>query len=111
MLCDAYKAGNWFLPTIGELARLCSYYMIGANSSYTSYQGDSEASTPIFVRANAKANSANKISWTTDYRWSANQNGVNSAWSVYFGGGGVTNYNTRTSPYRVRAVAAFDFVL
>ena len=110
-LCDAYKAGNWFLPTIGELARLCSYYMIGANSSYTSYQGDSEASTPIFVRANAKADSANKISWTTDWRWSANQNGVNYAWNVDFSNGSVYGSNYRTYTYRVRAVVAFDFEL
>ena len=111
VLCDAYKAGNWYLPAVGELARLCSYYMIGANSSYTSYQGDSEASTPIFVRANAKANSANKISWTTDYRWSANQNGANNAWGITFSNGIVYYSNYRTTAYRVRAVVAFDFVL
>ena len=111
-LCDAYKAGQWYLPTVGELARLCSYYMIGANSSYTSYQGTSDASRPIFVQANAKANSANKISWTTDWRWSANQNGANNAWYVIFSNGGVNTISTtRVYTGRVRAVAAFDFVL
>ena len=110
-LCDAYKAGQWYLPTVGELARLCSYYMIGANSSYTSYQGTSDASRPIFVQANAKANSANKISWTTDWRWSANQNGANNAWYVGFSNGTVSSNINRVLTYRVRAVAAFDFVL
>ena len=112
VLCDEYKAGNWALPTVGELARLCSYYMIGANSSYTSYQGDTEASRPIFVLANQKANSANRISWTTDWRWSANQNGVPYAWYVNFSNGNVFgNYSSRIGSNRVRAVAAFNFEL
>ena len=110
-LCDAYKAGKWYLPCLGELARLCSYYMIGANSSYTSYQGTSDASRPIFVQANAKANSANKITWTTDWRWSANQNGQNNAWYVGFSDGNVGNNLNRTYANRVRPVVAFNFVL
>lgn len=110
-LCDAYKAGKWYLPCLGELARLCSYYMIGANSSYTSYQGTSDASRPIFVQANAKANSANKITWATDWRWSANQNGQNYAWYVNFSNGFVNSNYNRTNAGRVRPVVAFNFVL
>lgn len=93
-LADKFKSHNWFLPTVGLLARLCWYYRQGTTSNAN-----------IFKKAIADNLFTN---FTSSSYWSSSESNSYNAWSVNFPGfisTGNSKYNGNN--YYVRAVAAF----
>lgn len=84
---DFDLAQGWWIPSVGELLLIFTHIK-QVNDALRHFNG-----TPL-----------------EGWHWASTSYGVNYAWYVYFGNG-VVNSNGRTSPYRVRAVAAFNFEL
>jgi hypothetical protein len=102
-LADKFKCHHWYLPSIGELARLCFLSM-------TCYSGSSiyEASAAaLFGDIFANAVTAGKFTrMSASYYWSSTEFNSSNAWFVHFSSGLInayTKYNTNV----VRPVAAF----
>lgn len=93
-LADKFKAGNWFLPGAGDLARNYWYFKERsvADSPYAIFQQ--------WVTQGVFNN------WTTAWYWSSTENSQHYAWYVNFSNGYVNGYGKYNSS-SVRAVAAF----
>lgn len=91
-LAPKFKAHNWYLPAIGELARQYWYYRQGLASDLN-----------IFANA---INNAVMANYTASGRWSSSESSQTYAWYVTFSNGyfsGSVKYNSIV----VRAVCAF----
>lgn len=93
-LADCFKAGNWFLPSEGELARIYWYHSKGY------VVGTLDA---IFAQA---VNDGRMVAMTNTWYWSSTEGSQYNAWYVYFSSG-YTHLNHKCISYAVRAVAAF----
>lgn len=93
VLADKFKAGHWFLPAAGDLARLYWYHSKG-------YSGAEHA---IFSEA-AQANLFTQFG--SSGFWASLEYYPTFAWGVYFGSGGVGSVS-KYGTCMVRAVAAF----
>lgn len=92
-LADRFTAHNWWLPTEGQLARLCWY------TKYGDLYGQN-------VFADAKAAGVLSFS-SSSYHWSSTENTSSSGWNVYFYSGGTDYYLSKFNSSVVRAVSAF----
>ena len=93
VLSDKFKAGNWFLPSAGEMARLCWYHFQG-------YAGAENAIFTNAVRANIMTAFGN--SWygcSSEYIYY-------SYWVVHFSSGSCYGTGKGTS-YVARGLVAF----
>lgn len=103
-LADKFKCHHWYLPSIGELARLCFLSM-------TCYSGSSiyEASAAaLFGDIFANAVTAGKFTrMSASYYWSSTEYNSVNAWAVNFSSGGIYDYHGKYNTYVVRPVAAF----
>lgn len=94
VLSDKFKAGQWFLPSCGELGRMCYYHRKG----YV-------LGTPKAIFQDAVGDGKFTM-FVGNYYWSSTENGSSNAWFVDFYSGGV-NLNGKFGSGAVRAVAAF----
>lgn len=102
-LADKFKCHHWYLPSIGELARLCFLSM-------TCYSGSSiyeDSAAALFGDIFANAVTAGKFTRmpASDY-WSSTEGGSGYAWVVGFSSGYI-GYNIKCNTGVVRPVAAF----
>jgi hypothetical protein len=81
---DGKSYADWYLPSIGELNLM--------------YQNKAA----IDATATAHGGTAIGLAWY----WSSTENGIDSAWSLYFPAGGIL-HNLKSAVLRVRAVRAF----
>lgn len=95
VLSDKFKAGNWYLPSSGELARMYWYKSKGYEV------GDEFA---IFAAA-ATAGVLTKFS--SSYHWSCSESHSINSWFVYFESGNLYTGYGKNYSYVVRAVSAF----
>ena len=103
VLADKFKAHHWYLPSIGELARLCFL----ARTCYSGASTYEAAAYAMFGDIFANAATANLFTrYTSSNYWSSTENNARSAWYVNFGSGYVSNNNKYGSDV-VRPVAAF----
>lgn len=93
-LADCFKAGRWFLPSEGELARIYWHHLQGY---------EAETADAIFTQAVADGR---MTAISNTWHWSSTEYSAFSAWIVYFSGGS-TNGNYKYGRGAVRAVAAF----
>ena len=93
VLADKFKAGNWWLASPGELARVYWYHSKG-------YEGAEHA---IFTKP-YKAGVFAQLG--TGYQWTSLEYSRSVAWYVGFGNG-VTYNNNKFLTFGVRPVAAF----
>lgn len=93
VLADRFKAGNWFTPSGGDLARLYWYHSKG-------YDGGDYA---IFSEA---AQAGLFTRFTATHFWTSLEYSATGAWYVNFGSGYFYNY-IKFYTFTVRAVAAF----
>ena len=95
VLDDRFKAHKWWLPSAGELARICYYKLQGFD--YTNPKA-------IF----AKAYNAGILTFPSDFAWSSTEYSATSSWYIRFSDGNVNYYNYgKYGSYFVRAVTAF----
>ena len=95
VLSNKFRAHKWWLPSAGELGRICYYKLQGYD------YGNKQA---IF----AKAYNIGIFTPPNDKLWSSTEHSEPYSWFVrfsdgYVGGGGYFKY----SNYPIRAVAAF----
>ena len=93
-LADCFKAGRWFLPSEGELARIYWYHRQGYEV------GTIDA---IFAQA---VNDGRMTAMANNWYWSSTEYSQSVAWIVGFSNG-YTNGNSKYNSSAVRAVAAF----
>lgn len=93
-LAPQFKAGNWYLPTEGELARLYWWHKMGY-----------DVLTPDAIFAKAK-NEGIFTPFSATWYWSSTEYSQPYAWLVYFNDGS-TNLINKYYSGRVRAVVAF----
>jgi len=93
VLADSFKAGKWFTPSGGDLARLYWYHSKGYDGAEHAIFSDAVAAG-LFTKFSAS------------YFWSSLECSPTGAWYVYFGSGYFYNYGKYGSCV-VRAVAAF----
>lgn len=93
-LSDKFKAGKWFLPSEGELARIYWYHSQGY-----------EVGTPDAIFAQA-VNDGRMTAMSNSWYWSSTEYSQNGAWLVNFSDG-YTGSIYKYLSYAVRAVAAF----
>ena len=95
VLDDRFKAHKWWLPSAGELARICYYKLQGFD--YTNPKA-------IF----AKAYNAGILTFPSDFAWSSTEYSATGSWGIRFSDGYVNGSNGGKSySYSVRAVTAF----
>ena len=96
VLNDKFKAHKWWLPSAGELARICYYKLQG-------YDYNNEQA--VF----AKAYNAGILTLPSGETWSSTEYSATSSWRVRFSDGGVYygDYGYEYYSGVVRAVAAF----
>ena len=92
-LADKFKAGNWFLPSGGELGRLYFYHSKG-------YAGAENAIFTAAVQAGIFTQ------FSASYFWSSSEYSETYAWTVAFSSGYVST-GGKFSSYVARAVVAF----
>ena len=93
-----FTAGNWYLPSCGELARIVFYALKGYIKG--------EEGTDLAIFADAATNGIfAKIS--ANWIWSSTECSSGSAWVVHGASGQVGNGSGKASSYVVRCVAAF----
>lgn len=93
VLAEKFKAGHWFLPSLGDLCRLYWYHSKG-------YDGGTHA---IF----SNARQANLFrQFTATGCWTSLEGSATGAWIVFFSSGYLSN-NYKYSTGQVRALAAF----
>ena len=128
-LHEQYKAGNWYLPSEGELVRLYIFYRNSRAASPadtgtpTSAFNDldspraQEALRPWYANFMKKADEKGitvpiSLPSTQANHWSSTENNASYAWNVRFSDGTVYNLNyTKYNSLVVRPVAAFNFEL
>jgi len=93
VLDDRFRAGKWWIWSVGEEARVYWYHSKG-------YAG---ADNAIFSAARTIGLFA---ALTSSYYWASQESQSLIAWNVYFGSGAVNGYN-KFNGYVVRAVVAF----
>ncbi|MCM1219918.1 MAG: DUF1566 domain-containing protein [Lachnospiraceae bacterium] len=93
-LSPKFKAGMWFLPSVGELMRMYWYHRQGY-----------ELTNPYAIFARARQDNV-FTQFTNTWYWSASENSQSHAWGVNFNDG-ITYNNTKCHSSRVRAVVAF----
>lgn len=96
MLGSKFGLHHWYLPSEGELIRLCWYKLFGSNY-------DDEKIGNIFKNAIA---SDNFNAYSGNWYWGSSEYSQHDAWLVYFGNGTIYN-NPKYYARYVRAVAAF----
>ena len=94
VLDDRFKAHKWWLPSAGELARICYYTLQGFN--YTNPKA-------IF----AGAYNAGILTFPSGFVWSSTEYSASNSWGIRFSDGGVINGYGKGNSYSVRAVTAF----
>ncbi len=94
-LADHLKAHNWWMPTIGELARIYWYHIKGYTVG---------AENNIFAAAYA-AGLWTKL--TSDWYWTSTEYSSAYAWNLHGGNGQVGNNYFKLNSRAVRAVVAF----
>ena len=94
VLNDKFKAHNWYLPSSGELCRMCWYKLKG----YTVGTNDAIFAAPVAAGVFTR--------WTESYYWASSEGNAYYAWGVVFSSGDV-GYPGKSAGYYVRAVAAF----
>ena len=85
VLADAYKQGNWYLPSEGELSRLYWYHRKGYTIPDTEPEYDH--SIPIFAKPrNLVDNNGDTLfpQITNGWHWSSTEYYYNSSWIIYF---------------------------
>lgn len=105
-LNEKFTANHWYLPSIGELARLCFF----SNQCYSGSSLYNESAGTMFGDIFAAAVAANKYTRysLSSYYWSSSEFNQANAWNVYFSSGNVINYGGKYFTYLVvRPVAAF----
>lgn len=102
-LDEKFTANHWYLPSVGELARLCFLGMVCYSGS-TLYNASAYA---MFGDIFAKAVAAGLFTrFSASYYWSSSEYAQDGAWLVYFNSGIVGTSNKYYSCV-ARAVAAF----
>lgn len=85
VLADAYKQGNWYLPSEGELSRLYWYHRKGYTIPDTEPEYDH--SIPIFAKPrNLVDNNGDTLfpQITNSWHWSSTEYAYNSSWGIGF---------------------------
>ena len=109
VLADAYKQGNWYLPSEGELSRLYWYHRKGYTIPDTEPENDH--SIPIFAKPrNLVDNNGDTLfpQITNSWHWSSTEYYYNSSWYIYFYGGSGGNCHHRYNAHYVVPVAAIE---
>ena len=102
-----FTANHWYLPSIGELARICFFSCACYENSNNS--GYEPAAKTMFGDIFSNAVTANKFTRysLSSYYWSSSEYNQTNAWSVYFYSSALY-YNYKSNTYFVvRPVAAF----
>lgn len=94
VLNDKFKAHKWWLPSAGEMARICYYKLQGYD--YSNNQA-------IF----AKAYNAGVLTLPSEWAWTSTEASALGAWLVYFATGNVYIFNYKYSSFSIRAVTSF----
>lgn len=97
LLLDKFKAHNWYLPTVGELARM--YWHSKKGGSY-----DDDKIGAIFQTA---IDAGVFTDFTASWCWSSSEGSQYGSWGVNFYDGGFNGNFVKYSSIGVRAVAAF----
>ena len=108
VLADAYKQGNWYLPSEGELSRLYWYHRKGYTIPDTEPEYDH--SIPIFAKPrNLVDNNGDTLfpQITNSWHWSSTEYSALYSWGIGFGSG-YAGYVTRDSNICVVPVAAIE---
>ena len=103
VLADKFKSHHWYLPSVGELARLCFLGMVCYSGS-SIYDANAKA---IFGDIFANAVNADRFSrFTASSYWSSTEYSQATAWYVHFSSGYINTYSEYNSLI-VRPCAAF----
>lgn len=94
VLSDKFKAGRWFLPAGGELARLCYYHLKG----YVDGVENAIFAKAFIAGYFTKFNNSNY--------WSSTEYSGNNSWYINFGDGSF-NTGSKGNGNQVRGVVAF----
>lgn len=106
VLADAYKQGNWYLPSEGELSRLYWYHRKGYTIPDTEPEYDH--SIPIFAKPrNLVDNNGDTLfpQITNSWHWSSTEYAYNSSWGIGFYSGYASYTNRHFSNYVVPVAA------
>ena len=102
VLADAYKQGNWYLPSEGELSRLYWYHRKGYTIPDTEPEYDH--SIPIFAKPrNLVDNNGDTLfpQITNGWHWSSTEYYYNSSWNINFHSGNADDNNRYDANYVV----------
>lgn len=108
VLADAYKQGNWYLPSEGELSRLYWYHRKGYTIPDTEPEYDH--SIPIFAKPrNLVDNNGDTLfpQIPNSWHWSSTEYNYQTSWYIGFGSGSAC-YNHRYYHHYVVPVAAIE---
>ena len=107
-LVDAYKQGNWYLPSEGELSRLYWYHRKGYAIPDTTPEYDH--ANPIFAKPSSLIDNNGDMVFPQlikGWHWSSTENSAMYSWGIYFYSGGTTS-NDRSSNSNVVPVVAIE---
>lgn len=107
-IADAYKQGNWYLPSEGELSRLYWYHRKGYAVLET--EPEFEHSIPIFAEPRHMLDGDGMTVFpeiTSDWHWSSTECSYISSWGINFSNGYASS-NSRNITYNVLAVVAIE---
>ena len=120
---EQYKAGKWYLPSDGELARMYNFHNCSRGFKinttptvdYANEHPANEARLPLYANmlkriADVNVGAKPFVLHSSAWFWSSTEGSQSSAWSVNFSNGN-TYSNGKYGSGRVRAVAAFSFKL
>ena len=94
-LSDKLRAHQWYLPSAGELARICWYER---------QKSQEDTTKAIFLQPEQDGLMK---PFGTGYYWSSSEYSATNAWNLNFGSGALNNNRSKDSGFAVRAVAAF----
>ena len=104
VLADKFKAHHWYLPSIGELARLCFLARTCYSGASTYEAAAYNMFGDIFLNA---VNAGLFTRYAASSYWSSTEYFSGSAWVVYFSSGLVHYGYSKSLSFVVRPVAAF----
>ena len=95
-LADCFKARKWFLPSCGELARICWW------------NSHNELHEPVTNGIFAKYITEGRFTALgTGFYWASTEFNDTYVWFIGFSSGEVSNYGGKGNSYAVRPVCAF----
>ena len=109
---DAFKKGQWYLPAVGELCRICNFYRQGETADKANFEAASEAVTPIIANAASKAGKSVMEVWK-EWLWSSNETTENSC-AFYITSNQILwnlNYGRKSNQLHVRPCCSVTFNL